>query len=144
MGTVIFDVTTLQDFLDRAHTAAASGQPACAARISFPTAQRLLYVLSSDRWAILQSMAGAGEMGLRELARRVGRDVRSVHADIAVLLDAGVIDRTEHGKLLFPYHHVKVQFALDDVSTPTVLPEVMQRSQHDAMRSIRQAATLPN
>jgi len=52
-------------------------------------------------------------VGLRELARRLRRDVKAVHTDTRVLINAGVIDRTEDGKLLFPYRHVKMQFEFD-------------------------------
>jgi len=130
VDTVIFDVASMQDFLARAKAAAHAAQAAAVARISFPSEQRLLYVLSDNRVRMLKAMAGARVMGVRELARRVGRDVRAVHADIRVLLDAGVIDRTDNGKLIFPYRHVQVQFTLeaDSGDVPGVHPALTQRA----------------
>jgi predicted transcriptional regulator len=49
---------------------------------------------------------------VRELARRVGRDVKGVHTDARALLLAGLIDKTEDGKLSFPYDAVRVEFVL--------------------------------
>lgn len=49
---------------------------------------------------------------MRELARRVGRDVKGVHTDAQALAAGGVIDKTADGKLLFPYDAVRVEFML--------------------------------
>jgi predicted transcriptional regulator len=69
-------------------------------------------VLTSKRWAVLEAMTGAGPLALREIARRVGRDVKGVHTDVHVLLDAGVLSRTESGAFEFPYEAVHVDFTL--------------------------------
>ena len=50
-------------------------------------------------------------LALREIARRVDRDVSSVHADVHVLLNAGIIDRRANG-FIFPYDAVHVDFLL--------------------------------
>ena len=57
-------------------------------------------------------MTGQDAMSLREIARRVGRDVKAVHRDVHALLDAGVLDRTEDGRIQFPYSAVRVDFTL--------------------------------
>jgi predicted transcriptional regulator len=49
---------------------------------------------------------------LREVARRVGRDVRAVHSDVHLLLDAGVLHKDERGLIAFPYTAVHVDFVL--------------------------------
>lgn len=54
---------------------------------------------------------GAGPLALREIARRVGRDVKGVHGDVHALLSCGLIDRTDRG-FLFPYDAVHVDFML--------------------------------
>jgi len=63
------------------------------------------------RWDILKVMTGAGPLALREIARRVARDVRGVHTDVHSLLAAGLIERDEAG-FLFPYDAVHVDFIL--------------------------------
>ncbi|MEQ8282489.1 MAG: hypothetical protein RIC04_05680 [Parvibaculum sp.] len=40
-------------------------------------------------------------------ARRIGRDVKAVHADITALINAGMIDRTEEG-VSFPYDRIRL------------------------------------
>lgn len=57
-------------------------------------------------------MTGQGPLGLREIARRVNRDVKAVHDDVHALLDAGVLDRTEDGQFVFSYDAVRVDFTI--------------------------------
>jgi len=80
--------------------------------ISFATVELLWKVVTPKRWELLRAMTGAGPVSIRELARRVGRDVKSVHGDVSALLKAGVIERTEDGRILFPYDEIHVDFVL--------------------------------
>jgi predicted transcriptional regulator len=57
-------------------------------------------------------MTGQGEMTIREIARRIDRDVKAVHGDVQALLLAGVLDRAESGRVVFPYDAVRVDFTL--------------------------------
>jgi predicted transcriptional regulator len=45
-------------------------------------------------------------------SRRVGRDVKAVHGDVQTLLNAGILDRTADGRVVFPYDAVHVDFTL--------------------------------
>lgn len=80
--------------------------------ISFAIAELLWRIITPKRWEVLRAMTGAGPLAVREVARRVGRDVKTVHGDIQALLKAGVIDRTESGQIVFPYDEVHVDFVL--------------------------------
>ena len=80
--------------------------------IGFATAELLWKVITPKRWAVLRAMTGTGPIAIREVARRVGRDVKSVHGDIQALAKAGVLDRTENGGVVFPYDEVHVDFVL--------------------------------
>ena len=69
-------------------------------------------VFTAKRWDIIKALTGAGPVTLREVARRVGRDVKAVHGDVHALLDAGLIDKTADGKVVFPYDAVHVDFMI--------------------------------
>ena len=73
------------------------------AYLSFASLELLWKVLTPKRWEILRTMTGAGPLAIREVARRVDRDAKSVHGDAPSLLKAGVLDRTEDGRIVFPY-----------------------------------------
>lgn len=80
--------------------------------ITFRSHEDMWATLTANRWAILKALTGAGPLGVRELARRVGRDVKGVHTDATALGRAGLIDKTAWGKLSFPYDAVHVDFML--------------------------------
>lgn len=80
--------------------------------ISFSSPELLWKAITPKRWAVLQAMTGAGPIAIREVARRVERDVKSVHGDVQALLKVGVIDRAVNGRIVFPYDAVHVDFVL--------------------------------
>jgi predicted transcriptional regulator len=82
------------------------------ARISFATPELLWKVLTAKRWELLKAMAGQGPLTIRETARRVGRDVKAVHGDVHALLDAGILDKTDSNRIVFPFDAVRVDFTL--------------------------------
>jgi predicted transcriptional regulator len=55
-------------------------------------------------------MAGQGGLSIREIARRVGRDVKAVHGDVHALIEAGLLDRDGSGLVAFPFDAVRVDF----------------------------------
>lgn len=110
MRTVTLSVSSLEEAMRRAE-AALQGEPQ-GEFISFASVELLWKVLTPRRWDLLKAMAGQGPMAIREAARRAGRDVKTVHGDVHALLDAGVLDRAEDGRIVFPYDAVRVEFEL--------------------------------
>ena len=110
MNTVTLSVASRKNVTRRA-LAAFNGQQQ-GAHISFGSAEMLWQTLTRKRWELLKAMTGQGAMTIREAARRVDRDVKAVHGDVHALLDAGVLDRTEDGRVAFPYDAVHVDFML--------------------------------
>jgi predicted transcriptional regulator len=65
--------------------------------------------LTARRWMMVNVLQGvAVPIGVRELARRVGRDVKRVHEDSRILIDLGLIERSETGALYCPYSDIHV------------------------------------
>ena len=89
-----------------------TGKGQKSARISFASPELLWRVLTQKRWELIKALCGAGPVSIREAARRVARDVKAVHSDVTALLNAGVLDRTEDGSIVFPFDAVKVEFLL--------------------------------
>ena len=112
MKTVTLDVrapaASMADFVQAWKTR----KPQKSSRISFATPELLWQVLTAKRWELLKALCGAGPVSIREAARRVGRDVKAVHGDVKALLNAGVLDHTEEGSIVFPFEAVKVEFLL--------------------------------
>lgn len=112
MKTVVLDVRTPADAMADFSFAWKTGKAQKEARISFATPELLWKVLTEKRWELLKVLCGAEPVSIREAARRAGRDVKAVHGDITALLNAGVLDRTEDGYIVFPFDTVKVEFLL--------------------------------
>ncbi|MGH8475619.1 MAG: hypothetical protein ACRERS_07960 [Methylococcales bacterium] len=112
MKTVTLDVRSPADSMADFVQAWKTGKARKCARISFATPELLWQVLTAKRWELLKALCGAGPVSIREAARRVGRDVKAVHGDVTALLNAGLLDRTEDGRIVFPFEAVKVEFLL--------------------------------
>ena len=107
--TLIIGVEDLESF-KASIDAAFRGEPQ-GCRYAFHSEERLLATINPNRWAILKALTGAGPLGVRELARRVGRDVKGVHTDANTLALCGLIDKTAEGKLHLPYDEVRLELA---------------------------------
>lgn len=112
MKTVTLEVRDAKSSMEVFAKAWRSGKAERSARISFATPELLWKVLTAKRWELLKALCGAGPVSIREAARRVDRDVKAVHGDVTALLNAGMLDRTENGEIVFPYEAVKVEFLL--------------------------------
>ncbi|HYN76934.1 MAG TPA: helix-turn-helix domain-containing protein [Lamprocystis sp. (in: g-proteobacteria)] len=80
---------------------AMNGEPQGSWR-TFATVDERWRTLTPKRWALLQALIGPGPVSVREAARRVGRDVKAVHTDVHVLLNAGLLEKTDAGRSRFP------------------------------------------
>lgn len=108
--TVTIGIASLDD--TKRQVAAAFRNEMQGHHIAFASVELLWSVLTAKRWEILQAMCGRQAGSIRDVARRVGRDVKAVHGDIQALLLAGLLDKTDDGKVLFPYAAVRVDFTL--------------------------------
>jgi predicted transcriptional regulator len=109
MNTVTLSVASRADINDRVRAAFQGKKQG--AHISFASVDLLWQTLTKKRWDILRAMTGQGDLAIREVARRVGRDVKAVHGDVTALIQAGVMQRSERG-VVFPYDGVHVDFTL--------------------------------
>jgi len=64
--------------------------------------------LSEKRWALARAMQGQGELAVRELARRVGRDVKRVHEDVQTPIELGLVERVASGAVVCPFDEVHI------------------------------------
>lgn len=79
--------------------------------ITFMNWDSLHKTLSPKRMDILHAMTGAGELTFREIASRVGRDVKAVHTDVTALIKSGIVERGENG-VIFPYDAMRFDFSI--------------------------------
>jgi predicted transcriptional regulator len=113
--TITID-TNWQDKLRTTARAAFAGQGYQGETLNFETPGAFFSRLTSRRWALLDALIGAGEVPVRELARRLGRDVKRVHEDAKELLELGLIERTQRGGLMCPYADIHMDMHMRRVA----------------------------
>ena len=110
MNTVTLQVSTLDEVKRRAREAFRGKKQG--AYISFATPELLFQLLTAKRWEIIRALTGAGPVSIREVARRVSRDVKAVHGDVHALLNAGVLHKTDDGLVVFPFDAIHIDVIL--------------------------------
>jgi len=104
------------DALDRFEAAwnrLAEGRPVRALQVlTFENLPLLLKRLSPARWALLAALRQAGPLSIYELARRLGRDYKNVHTDVAQLAALGLIEKDAEGRVAVPWDLLHAQLAL--------------------------------
>jgi len=110
MNTVMLSVESINSVAERAKQALKGS--AQGAYISFASLDLLWKILAPNRMAIVKVLTGSEPLALREIARRLDRDVKAVHTDVQMLLKAGLLDKTETGKIAFGYDAIHVDFML--------------------------------
>lgn len=81
-------------------------------RLNFETPAAFFGQLTERRWALVQMLMGAGELSLRETARRVERDVKRVSEDVSALVQLGLLERTAKGGVLCPFRDIEIHMHL--------------------------------
>jgi predicted transcriptional regulator len=79
--------------------------------IAFASRQLLHQTMTPRTLALVKTMCSIGPVGIRELARRVGRPADAVQLDIEKLVIAGLVDR-DGGRFIVPFDDIRLE--LDD------------------------------
>lgn len=113
MTTLTVRLSTIADakarFIEAGSRALAGETVEAVPSINFTSYEDMHRVLAPSRLAIVKALAGQGALSIREVARRVNRDVQAVHRDVTTLVNAGVIDRIENG-IEFPYDRIHFEY----------------------------------
>jgi predicted transcriptional regulator len=109
MSDLTIRVETDGEFFARAEAAmerlrAGDDRPEFA--LSYASAETLFATLTPARWRVMRDVAAAGPSSIRAVARRLSRDYKSVHGDVAVLLAAGLAEKDDAGRVVVPWTRV--------------------------------------
>jgi len=110
MKTVTLSIASRDDVTRRALDAFDGKEQG--SHISFASVDLLWQTMTRKRWELLKALTGQGAVSIREASRLVERDVKSVHGDVQVLLEAGVIQKNDDGMIIFPYDAIHVDFVI--------------------------------
>jgi len=103
-----FSIRTTRENLAAQH----AGLEISGARRVFATEELLWSTLTPKRLALLKAIGGRGPISIREAARLAGRDVKAVHGEVQKMLEKRLINRTEDGRIEFPYDEIHLDIVL--------------------------------
>ena len=102
-----------RESVKRAKLATKSGIPADPlATFTFSSSAQLFSVFTPKRWELIERLQKIGASSVRGLARALGRDVRRVHDDVMAMIEWGIVERNEAGKVLVPFDVIHIDFDL--------------------------------
>lgn len=78
----------------------------------FESPAALFQAITPKRWELIEALQSAGPLSLRALARQLHRDVKRVHEDAHRLIEIGLIEKDEDGKLVVPFAEIRTDFVL--------------------------------
>lgn len=81
-------------------------------RLSFESARMLFAELTPARLDLLNTLRGLGPCSVYALAKTAGRNYSNVHADIARLVDLGLVERIDEETVAVPFDAVEIHMAL--------------------------------
>lgn len=84
--------------------------------VAFESADMFLSILTANRWRLLRALRKEGHSSIRHLAKVLERDYRGVHADVTALLNAGLIEKDEQGKIFCPYSKITAEMVFEDAA----------------------------
>lgn len=108
-------VSPQADALDRFEAAwhLATGRAAPPLQVlSFADLPGLLKSLSPARWEMLQRLRAEGPLSVFALAKRLGRDYKNVHTDVARFVEMGLVAKRDDGLVEVTWEAVKMELRL--------------------------------
>ena len=102
------------DALAAMDRAAAGNAVEAVPTLGFSSYEDMHRILSPSRLEIVKVLVGTGPLSIREVARRLDRDIQAVHRDVTTLINSGVIERSEAG-IEFPYDGIHFEFDITAV-----------------------------
>lgn len=78
----------------------------------FESPAALFRVLRSKRWELIECLQNTGPLGVRALARALGRDVKRLHDDASAMVEIGMVEKAEDGKLAVPFDEIRADFVM--------------------------------
>ena len=78
--------------------------------LNFESASAFFGKLTERRWDMIHALQS--DVGIRELARRLGSDSSRIHEDAAMLIDLGLLEKSDTGSLRCPFKDIHVDMHL--------------------------------
>ncbi len=82
--------------------------------VSFAQMAQMLAAFTPKRWELIAALREAGPLTVAELARRLGRNYKNVHADVQQLIEWMAVERGDDGRVHVPWAEIVLNMKLPD------------------------------
>ena len=83
--------------------------------VGFEQMGQMLAVFTPKRLDLIAALRSAGPSSVRALARRVGRDYKNVHGDVAALEQWMAVQRLDDGRVSVPWREIVINMTLPEM-----------------------------
>ena len=80
--------------------------------VDFSEVVQMLAAFTPRRWELIAALREAGPLTVAALARRLGRNYKNVHTDIAQLIEWMAVERCDDGRVHVPWSEIIVDMKL--------------------------------
>lgn len=113
--TLTAHVGSLQDmgrrFVD-AWKSAEAGEQGAREHVTFLKLESFMAAMSPKRLELMRHLRRGGPLSVRRLSQELKRDYKSVHGEVAMLVDAGLIERTAGGEVAVGWDRIVTELDL--------------------------------
>ena len=81
-------------------------------RLLFADMPTLLKNLTAERWRLVEAVRQKGPLSINAAARLLRRNYKNVHGDVKRLVELGLIDKQEDGRMRMPYRTIVAQLEM--------------------------------
>jgi len=80
--------------------------------IGFESIAQFAAALTPQRWLLINALKCVGPSSIYALAKKLGRHYKNVHTDVTALVQLGIIEKDEAGKVFVPWDEIDVNMPL--------------------------------
>lgn len=81
-------------------------------RLYFVDMATLLRNLTAERWRLMEHVRQHGPLTIYAVGRQLDRNYKNVHSDVKRLLDLGLLEKLEDGRLIVPFQMIVTELRL--------------------------------
>lgn len=80
--------------------------------VGFAQVGQMLAVFTPKRWELIATLRESGPLSTADLARKLRRDYKNVHADVTALAEWLAVERMQDGRVNVPWSEIVVDLKL--------------------------------
>ena len=95
---------------------AAEADRAATPQLAFGSLRELFSAITEKRLDLLRHVASHESLNIHQLSRSLERDYKNVHTDVIELVDLGLLERSDSGRLSTPFDEIVIHAGIRDAA----------------------------